>query len=73
MPAFVKDLSYDDIDVRDGDTAVARFAKMARGEYTPADSARTQSELLKYCGLDTFAMVRLHYRLIQLASESGSS
>tara|TARA_Y100000588_G_scaffold151988_1_gene166114 strand:- start:1154 stop:2629 length:1476 start_codon:yes stop_codon:yes gene_type:complete len=73
LPAFVKDLSYDDIDVRDGDTAVARFAKMARGEYTPADSARTQSELLKYCGLDTFAMVRLHYRLIQLASESDSS
>ena len=73
LPAFVKDLSYDDLDVRDGDTAVARFAKLARGKCTQDESARTRSELLEYCALDTLAMVRLHHRLTQLIVKTDYS
>ena len=71
LPAFVQDLSYDDLGVRDGDTAVARFSKLARGKYTQAQSAGIRKELLEYCALDTLAMVRLHFRLTQLTGESG--
>jgi predicted RecB family nuclease len=68
LPALVPDLSYAELDVADGDTAITRFARMARGEVPPADIGVTRQELLDYCKLDTLAMVRLHETLFALAA-----
>jgi len=65
LPALVPDLSYDDLGVRDGDTAIARFAKLARNKCTQEESVQIRQELLKYCERDTIAMVRLHEQLSQ--------
>lgn len=67
LPVLVPDLSYDSLPIRDGTTAVARFARMARGEITGPEAEGTRQELLAYCKLDTLAMVRLHDALYHLA------
>lgn len=69
LPALVPDLSYDGLGIRNGDMAITRFARMARGEITGSDAMETRRHLLEYCKLDTFAMVRLHEALIELAAE----
>jgi predicted RecB family nuclease len=68
LPALVPALSYKDLEVADGDTAIVRFARMARGEITGENIETTRQHLLKYCKLDTFAMVRLHEQLSLLAA-----
>ncbi len=67
LPALVPDLSYEELAVGVGDTAITRFARMARGEITGHDIEATRQQLLEYCKLDTFAMVRLHETLTTMA------
>jgi predicted RecB family nuclease len=68
LPALVPTLSYKDLAICDGDTAITRFARMARGEISSADIETTRGELLEYCKLDTLAMVRLHEILLKMAT-----
>jgi predicted RecB family nuclease len=67
LPVLVDGLSYEDLDVKDGDTAIARFAGMARRRIRSADVALTRQQLLAYCKQDTLAMVKLHEALIALS------
>lgn len=67
LPALVPELSYSGLAVRDGDTAISRFARMAMGEITGAEAEATSTQLLAYCEMDILAMVRLHEALIRLA------
>jgi hypothetical protein len=67
LPALVPNLSYSGLEVKNGDVAVTRFARMARGEISGEAVAVTRQQLLDYCKLDTFAMVALHEVLHQFA------
>jgi len=69
LPVLVPDLSYKHLAVGDGDTALTRFARMARGEIADNDIETTRQQLLDYCKLDTFAMLRLHETLFQLTAQ----
>jgi len=60
LPALVPDLSYAGLAVADGDKAITRFARIARGEIAGVAVAETRDQLLEYCKLDTLGMVRLH-------------
>lgn len=68
LPALVPNLSYAELDVRNGDMAIARFARMARGEISGDAVKVTRQQLLDYCRMDTFAMVALHEVLHQYAT-----
>jgi hypothetical protein len=68
LPALVPELSYAGLDVKDGDTAITRFARMAKGGITGEDVEAIRSQLLEYCNMDTLAMVRLHEALDRLAA-----
>jgi hypothetical protein len=68
LPALVPDLSYQELVIRDGDTAITRFARMARGEIPAKEVSLTRQELLHYCAVDTLAMVKLHDALHGMAS-----
>lgn len=68
LPVLVPDLSYVGLAVADGETAITRFARMARGEISGEQVKITRRQLLAYCKLDTFAMVRLHETLLRLAA-----
>lgn len=72
LPVLVPDLSYASLAVADGETAITRFARMARGEISGEQVEITRCQLLDYCKLDTFAMVRLHEILLLLAAGQGA-
>lgn len=64
QPVLIPELSYKDLDIAEGDSASAAFAYMALGK--DPNPAATRRNLLKYCELDTLAMVKLHERLAEL-------
>jgi hypothetical protein len=68
FPVLVPKMSYKDLAVQDGDTAIARFAMMVRGEIAGAEAARSRKELLDYCKRDTLAMVELQRVLDELVN-----
>ena len=64
LPALVPDMSYDELEISDGDTAMAVFAMMAQGKYKKEEVEELRKKLLDYCKHDTLATVKLHERLI---------
>ena len=66
LPALVPELSYKELAIGDGDTAITKFARMARKEISGKDVDTVRSQLLEYCKLDTLAMVRLHDSLHEM-------
>jgi hypothetical protein len=68
LPVLAPELSYAGLAIGNGEVAVARFARMALGEITGDEVETTRRQLLEYCKLDTFAMVRLHDVLDELAA-----
>ena len=71
LPALYPDdpaLDYHNLeDVHMGTEASAAFTGMA--EMNPEERARIRENLLKYCGLDTFAMVKVWEALTRAAKE----
>ncbi len=66
LPVLVSDMSYDELEIADGDSAMAAFAYLALGRYKEAREVEsTKRNLLEYCKQDTLAMVRLHQQLIE--------
>lgn len=68
FPVLVPTMSYADLTVQDGDTAIAQFAMMARKELAGDEAKRVRRELLDYCKRDTLAMVELHRALETLVT-----
>jgi len=64
LPALVPDLSYDDLEIKEGGTASTTFTQMVNNEFT-GDIEKTRNALLKYCEMDTFAMVKIVENLFQ--------
>ncbi|MGN0807238.1 MAG: DUF2779 domain-containing protein [Candidatus Coproplasma sp.] len=66
LPAIYPELNYHNLDgVHNGSEAMEIFPKIKDMPSEEAQKAREQ--LLKYCGLDTFAMVKLWQELVRVA------
>jgi hypothetical protein len=60
LPAVAPDLSYDALDgVQNGGMAMEAYMEAIHPDSTPERKDEIEQQLLAYCGLDTFAMVRL--------------
>lgn len=60
LPAVCPDLAYDSLDgVQHGQAAQSAFLEAMTPETTPERKAEIERQLLAYCKLDTYAMVRL--------------
>jgi hypothetical protein len=66
LPALVTELSYEDLEIKEGGTASTVFAQMASGEFT-GDYEKTRKDLLEYCKLDTYAMVKIYEVLTKVS------
>jgi len=66
LPVLVPEMSYDNLEIAEGDSASAAFAYLALGRYGPEEAERVKKNLLTYCAQDTMAMVKLHERLHEL-------
>ncbi len=62
LPALVPELSYNDLNIKEGGTASNTFAAMLMGEFE-GDINQTRNDLLAYCKLDTLAMVEILNKL----------
>ncbi len=65
LPALVPELSYDNLNISEGGTASNTFAAMVSGNFE-GNIEQTRKDLLAYCKLDTFAMVKILERLMQI-------
>ena len=60
LPAIVPTLDYGDLDgVQDGGMAMDAFVKAIHPDTTAAEKSMIERQLLEYCALDTFAMVKM--------------
>jgi len=64
LPALVPELSYDDLDIKEGGTASATFENMVSVK-SSFSQHKAKSDLLKYCKLDTLAMVEIYKVLVK--------
>ncbi len=58
LPAFT-DLSYDDMAIGNGGDAMQAYLRYMNGAIKPAEQQQLFDDLLRYCQLDTLAMVEL--------------
>lgn len=58
LPALVPDLSYNDLDIKEGGTASNTFLSMVNGTFE-GNVEKTRKQLLEYCKMDTQAMVKI--------------
>ena len=59
LPAFVEDLSYDNLEISNGGDAMQAYHEMCALVDSPRKLATLRKQLLAYCKQDTLAMVRL--------------
>ena len=62
LPALVPELSYDDLEIGNGGIASSAFFQL-QFEKNEAVVAKTREALLRYCELDTLAMVKILEKL----------
>lgn len=67
LPLLVPELSYDGMEIGEGATAMMSWYEMVYGN--TIDTDETRSNLLKYCELDTLAMVRIYDSLLLMTSD----
>ncbi len=65
LPVLVHEMSYDNLEIADGDSAMAAFANLALGKYEGREAEAVKRHLLEYCKQDTLAMVELHQKLAE--------
>lgn len=65
LPALVPELSYSNLEIKEGATASNTFLSMVNGTFS-GDVALTKKQLLKYCELDTLAMVKILEKLLKV-------
>jgi hypothetical protein len=68
LPVVVPEMNYADLKIGDGGDAAASFAFMAMGFCDDKRIEETKKNLLKYCGRDTLAMVKIHQFLKAIVS-----
>ena len=59
LPALVPDLTYGDLEIREGNVASLYFARMIDPKVSEAEREMLRQALLAYCERDTLAMVRV--------------
>jgi hypothetical protein len=66
LPTMVPELSYEDEEIQDGGMASEAWFRMAESQ-DPEEIARIRTNLLSYCRLDTYGVVRILEKLKEYA------
>lgn len=59
LPAFVPDMNYDDLEIKEGESAARLYGDCFKGKVSDAEKKKLLKALLVYCEQDTLAMVKL--------------
>ena len=63
LPVMAPDLSYAELDISEGGSAAASWVRMVSGNLSEKEKTEIYENLLKYCELDTLAMVKIFEKL----------
>lgn len=66
LPVIVPELSYEELEIRDGGTAAEIWNKITGGYFVEVDKKKAIRDLKKYCGRDTYAMYAIWKHLADL-------
>ena len=75
LPTIATDLSYDKLEgMQDGSMAMTAYLEAIHPQTGSARKDEIRRQLLDYCGLDTYALVRLwqHFAGCHRVSDTGS-
>lgn len=64
LPVLVPELSYKELEIQKGDQAMISWWKMTHELTDEGEQEEIKKNLLKYCQLDTWAMVEIWFKLI---------
>ena len=59
LPALVPDLTYEDLEIREGSVASLYYARMIDPEVSTEEADTLRQAMLAYCERDTLALVRV--------------
>lgn len=59
LPVLVPELTYKSLNISKGDQAVERWERLMFGEISEQEKQQITADLLEYCKMDTWAMVRI--------------
>ena len=68
LPVMCPELSYKELAISNGSLACMRYEEAIFGNLTYVEKKAIFNELLKYCELDTWAMVRIFQELVKMVS-----
>ena len=71
LPILVDGMNYDQLEVQNGEMAIAAFVQMAKNNLAPAQVQVLRRQLLAYCCQDTLAMLMLHRELSNIRKLSA--
>jgi hypothetical protein len=63
LPVLLPELSYKDLDIQDGTMAMTEWERSLDPELSNEEKQEIRTNLLKYCELDTLAMVKIYQLL----------
>ena len=63
LPVLVPELSYSTLEIQKGDIAQLKYSELINLPQESAERNKIKNALLEYCGLDTLAMVYIHFKL----------
>ena len=68
MPVLVPELSYEELDIKEGGTASEQWWKMTADDIQVGERKGIEEALRKYCGLDSYAMYAIWKELHRVVS-----
>ena len=68
LPALVPEMTYEGMEVADGQAAGLAWESLIGGDWSEAERQRKRKALLDYCGQDTLGMVRLVEKLQRVSA-----
>ena len=66
LPAIIPEMSYESLTVQEGQEAGIEYMRMLDPSTPVEEKEKIKKDLLKYCGHDTLAMVRIREALLKL-------
>lgn len=66
LPVLCPELSYEELDIGNGSEAMNTWNMMVTGDMSEEEKKETEKAMLKYCGLDTYAMYAIWKHLIEI-------
>jgi hypothetical protein len=66
LPVMVPELSYDEMEIGKGDMAMMAWWELINDKMSTDDAEKAKTALFEYCKLDTWAMVKIWRKIIDL-------